>query len=506
MNPSTPHSARSSVHGRRRRPARRGYRTALAAMLGVVLLLVGGAASADQLATLQSQRQDLEAQRRTNAEEQERLSAELEGTDATLQSLYLEISGLDGDISVAEVELRQAEEDLAAAERHRDSVADRLAVAEAEAATLTQEIEDSRVAIEQTNDDIGELARSTYRGGDRISTIAVVVEASSPEDFTATAFAVSAAMRSQGQVLDDLETEAALQRNSQARLDAVNVRIGELKVEAEAAVVAADEARQNAQDRRDELQRLRNDRANRAAELETYASQIQEQQSRIAADDADVAAQIQDLSNQEQAERDRIAREKAEREERERQEQEERERQAQAERDRQAQQGAGSANPAPVPPAAPPPANSGGSSSSTGLTPPVSAPFHVTSPFGMRTYPITGGRYMHNGTDIRSACGNAQYAAQSGTVVAVRKAAGNGTHGNQVLINHGVLGDGNSYVTVYNHLSRFAVSQGQSIGRGDVLGYTGMTGAVTGCHVHVEVWRNGSVIDPESLPGWNRSN
>jgi len=76
-------------------------------------------------------------------------------------------------------------------------------------------------------------------------------------------------------------------------------------------------------------------------------------------------------------------------------------------------------------------------------------------------------------------------------------AAGNGTHGNQVLINHGVL-DGRSTVTVYNHLSRFAVSYGEQVSRGEVIGYTGATGNTTGCHVHFELWFNGAPVNPMS--------
>lgn len=137
--------------------------------------------------------------------------------------------------------------------------------------------------------------------------------------------------------------------------------------------------------------------------------------------------------------------------------------------------------------------------------PPVPAPVYVTSPFGMRWYPITGGYWMHNGVDLRSTCGEAQVAAADGVVQSVRPAAGNGTHGNQVFINHGII-NGNSYVTVYNHLSGFAVSTGQSVSKGQAIGYTGMTGAVTGCHVHFEIWRNGSVIDPMTQPGFTRRN
>ncbi|MDY5142942.1 M23 family metallopeptidase, partial [Actinotignum timonense] len=135
------------------------------------------------------------------------------------------------------------------------------------------------------------------------------------------------------------------------------------------------------------------------------------------------------------------------------------------------------------------------------LIPPVPAPLYVTSPFGMRVYPFDGGWWMHEGVDLRSACGNPQYAAAAGVVAAVRPASGNGTHGNQVILNLGYI-NGSSYVVVYNHLSGFNVSVGQSVGQGDVIGWTGMTGMVTGCHVHFEVWQDGVVIDPMSLPGF----
>jgi murein DD-endopeptidase MepM/ murein hydrolase activator NlpD len=166
---------------------------------------------------------------------------------------------------------------------------------------------------------------------------------------------------------------------------------------------------------------------------------------------------------------------------------------ARAEAERKAAASRNQSRPAPAP-AAPAPAPS------NFLAPPVPN-LYVTSPYGYRVYPITGGWFMHNGVDLRSACGNPQYASAGGTVVGVRGAYGNGTHGNQVLINHGVVG-GNSYITVYNHLSGFAVSQGQRVSQGQAIGYTGATGNVTGCHVHFEVWKNGSTIDPMTLPGF----
>ena len=57
-----------------------------------------------------------------------------------------------------------------------------------------------------------------------------------------------------------------------------------------------------------------------------------------------------------------------------------------------------------------------------------------------------------------------------------------------------------------NHLSAFNVSVGQQVTQGQVIGWTGQTGKVTGCHAHFEVWKDGASINPESLPGFTRSN
>lgn len=63
------------------------------------------------------------------------------------------------------------------------------------------------------------------------------------------------------------------------------------------------------------------------------------------------------------------------------------------------------------------------------------------------------------------------------------------------MINHGTV-DGANLMTSYNHLSRFAVHSGQSVKKGDLVGYAGATGTVTACHLHFEVYVNGSTVDP----------
>ena len=81
------------------------------------------------------------------------------------------------------------------------------------------------------------------------------------------------------------------------------------------------------------------------------------------------------------------------------------------------------------------------------------------------------------------------WASDGGTVIL---ASVNGGYGNCIMIDHG-----NGYQTLYGHLSGYAVSYGQSVSKGDVIGYVGATGVVTGPHLHFEIWSGGGRIDPE---------
>ncbi len=121
---------------------------------------------------------------------------------------------------------------------------------------------------------------------------------------------------------------------------------------------------------------------------------------------------------------------------------------------------------------------------------------YITSRQGPRTHPITGEHKNHGGTDIGASYGSAIYAADSGTVV--RSADGwNGGWGNYVMIDHG-----NGMQTLYAHMSSRAVSVGQTVSRGQTIGYVGSTGMSTGPHLHFEMYINGSRVDPQTrYPG-----
>ena len=119
----------------------------------------------------------------------------------------------------------------------------------------------------------------------------------------------------------------------------------------------------------------------------------------------------------------------------------------------------------------------------------------VTCKYGMRTHPITGVYKLHTGVDLRASSGTKIYAANSGTVTT---AAYSTAYGYYVVINHG-----GGVATLYAHMSKMAVSRGQKVSQGAVIGYVGSTGYSTGPHLHFEIIKNGNYVDPISqYPGF----
>lgn len=108
--------------------------------------------------------------------------------------------------------------------------------------------------------------------------------------------------------------------------------------------------------------------------------------------------------------------------------------------------------------------------------------------FGMRLHPILKINRMHQGIDILNDVGTPVYAPGNGKVVYVGKKAGLGI---TVEIEHGF-----GYKTVYGHLSKSLVLEGQSVKRGDKIALSGNTGLSSGPHLHYEIHLNGIPQDP----------
>jgi murein DD-endopeptidase MepM/ murein hydrolase activator NlpD len=125
----------------------------------------------------------------------------------------------------------------------------------------------------------------------------------------------------------------------------------------------------------------------------------------------------------------------------------------------------------------------------------------VSSGYGMRMHPILHYMRLHDGDDIGGTCGQPIWAAQSGRVVKAESGY-NGGSGNNVRIDHGDI-NGVNVQTGYLHMSRYVVSVGEWVNKGDVVGYVGSTGLSTACHLHFSAYKNGTGTDPMQYIGWN---
>jgi murein DD-endopeptidase MepM/ murein hydrolase activator NlpD len=112
----------------------------------------------------------------------------------------------------------------------------------------------------------------------------------------------------------------------------------------------------------------------------------------------------------------------------------------------------------------------------------------VLSGFGERSDPFNGEGAFHTGVDLEAAMGTPVHAAADGVVFEAQYMSG---YGNMVVVDHG-----NGMRTMYAHLSRYNVIPGEEVHRGDVLAFSGATGAVTAPHLHFEVRVGSSPVNP----------
>ncbi len=112
----------------------------------------------------------------------------------------------------------------------------------------------------------------------------------------------------------------------------------------------------------------------------------------------------------------------------------------------------------------------------------------LTSSYGMRDHPIFNRRRSHNGVDLAAPTGTPIRATADGTVEMAQR---NGGYGLYVQLDHG-----SKLETRYAHMSRMAVSAGERVVKGQIIGYVGSTGNSTGPHLHYEVRIAGAPVDP----------
>jgi len=413
--------------------------------------------------------------KKKNQQQQKDNAEALEHTDEKLIEAYNKLEATKGKIADKEVELAEAENVLAEAQRTYDALVDRLSVAEEREGDILGEIEDDESRFDDARVTLAAMAREAYRGDSApTATMALALGASTPEEFVDRLAVVDTALRAQNSAVLAIQDTSARNVNRQVRLEAIRDEIADLKEEAEEKLQIADAARDRIANAKASLEDLAATQASDADALEE-----------LRAEQKKIDAQLKKQADAIDAEIKEMVRKAKEAEKRKKAEEKRKAEQARKEAEK---------NNKPAPKPKP-------SSPSQPSSPPSSSSFawptnyrHVTSSYGYRFHPILGYTRLHGGVDIRAYCGTPIYTIADGTARTARL----GGLGNQVLVDHGII-NGRSYITSYNHLQRFGVSNGQKVKKGQLVGYSGTTGTSTACHLHLEMFIDGNRIDPMTV-------
>ncbi|GAB3593257.1 M23 family metallopeptidase [Angustibacter peucedani] len=369
------------------------------------------------------------------------LQDDLEDTSSDLRSAYFRLKATREKVPAAQAALATAQARLVQAQAHHVEVGQKLEVAKAREGKAADDLARTQRVTRTTNDTLGSLARQAYQSGG-VGELSVTLQASSADDFAQRVTFLDRAMQVQGVALAQLEVARAETTAKRARLVAVRREVALLKAQAEAAVDQAAVAQSEASTAKRQLETLqaslsadaRNIRARRASEKERLDA--------LEAESKKLRIKLAAIARAQRAAQRRAGR------------------------------------------------SSSGGPSGGYLSRPVAGGY-ISSEFGLRFHPILHYWRLHAGMDFAVPCGTPVRAAASGRILS---AGWGGGYGNRIVVTHGVV-KGVGLFTTYNHLSRFVKTSGH-VERGQLIAYSGTTGASTGCHLHFETYDNGTPVNP----------
>jgi murein DD-endopeptidase MepM/ murein hydrolase activator NlpD len=428
--------ARLRPHGRRQWL----IATALASALGV-LATTASTPQAPAVAAFDDpddRRDDLKDRKADINDRLHGAHSDLDESSAELQAAVRALSAAQSKLTAAQEVLARTRGQLEAAEALDQQMQERLAAAEQRLEEAKEALADARRAVRSAEEKLADFVVTSYEyGSPSLVSLGIVLHGGSPSEYGERLSLADSVVDAQSSVIDELEATEKLSEAREAAVETLRDEVAKRRQEAHENLVRKRKLEAKAEEQTLEVQELVAER--RAAEQQAErAKQID-------------LERIKTLEAKREQIKDRLQRI--------------------AER----QNGPGIQVD-----------NSGG-----WLSWPVTDTY-ITSPYGMRLHPILNYWKLHDGTDFGAGCGTPVYAAASGTVVS---AYYDDAYGNRITINHGNV-NGVGLATSYNHLTSFAASYGEHVGRGELIGYAGTTGWSTGCHLHFMVFENGSTVDP----------
>lgn len=392
----------------------------------------------------------------------------------------------------AKAALARAESEQKKAEELDATRAEELRVAEAELKQAKADVAAARAALDSVNKRLDEEILVTTQQNNGLLNLALIFSDVSTSNLNQRAQLAETLFDSSQQELDELEMRRLTLEDAESAADAAEKNATDAREKAAAQLQNSKDKTEAAEDLKAEVTRLSKEKD--AAEAKANADVVAEEkrQRELEAENASVEKRIQERIAREKAAAEKAAKEKAAREKAAREK---------AARDKAAADRAAAASrsskstsqkstSAKSSSKATSSKSTATASSSTAFMYPV--PARITSKYGMRLHPVLGYWKLHDGTDFGASCGTPIKAAYGGVV---SERYYNGGYGNRLMIDHGSVNG--SYVTTgYNHATRYVVSVGQRVSKGQVIGYVGSTGYSTGCHLHLMVWENGNLVNP----------
>lgn len=421
-------------------PSRPSRILRLVALLAVLVVLLPVLALPAPGARAEGSKGDKIKQRETVDQKLEDLKLSLNDVNADLRTTYLDLAETELLIPTAQDDLEDARRAVSRAEKKDRRIGDRLDDAQDEERRLSKEVDSGNKDIDESDEQLAEVALEAYKGGGLPDPTTVFVGNASPQDAVDRSMNYRLTMSSQGQELKDLRSDQAITVNSADRLTAVRKEIDDLKQQSEDALRQKRKAEKKAEKAKKDLDDLYDQQKRQKKRLERKKTKYQDDQSTLEARRNTLDTEITKLAREEK---------------------------------RKEQAGTTVVHP-----------------SRTGYIRPV--PGRMNSSFGWRYHPIYHTRKLHAGNDFPVPCGTPVKATASGRVIATTY---NHAAGNKLIISHGIHG-GKLITSSYHHLSGFHVSAGQNVRQGQVVAYVGTTGSSTGCHLHFEVHEDGTPVDP----------
>jgi murein DD-endopeptidase MepM/ murein hydrolase activator NlpD len=372
---------------------------------------------------------------------------DVEHSSAQLRQAQAALGAAQAQLSKAQAHLAKTRGELAAAEALDRQMQARLDAAIERLEQARADLEEGHVKVAEQEHELGAIVVSNYQTGDpALMGLSMMLTSENPADLSGQLNSVQSVIDKEAVTLARLEASKVLLTVQEQEVEAAKVEVAAKRRAAAKNLERKKKLEQQAEDAEVQVRNLVELRETARAEAEK-------------ARQADLAT-LRSLEE----ERDRIAAILKRRA---------------LEARRRAAAAAAAAN------VSSGPTNSGGF-----LNRPVNG--YITSPFGYRRHPIYGYRSLHDGIDFGAGCGQPIYAGASGRVMSVYYQS---AWGKRVIIDHGFR-RGRGIATISNHLSSYAVSQGEWVKRGQIIGYVGTTGWSTGCHLHYTVLENGSPVNP----------